>query len=274
MTEMQRPARLDTRGRVAMISGANRGIGLAIARRLYEDGYDLSLGARDTEALTAATAEMAEARVLRHAFDATRREDAGLWAEATVARFGRIDAVINNAGISGRFAFDALDEAVLDRMWEVNVKAPYRVILAALPHLRAGGEGRIVNLVSLAGIRQLTSSAAYTISKFAAMGLTHSARHYLFEDGIRVTAICPGDTLQLYVCVDIDILPSVGPVTASPSWTAVYFAGMCTRRWSGQRPAPSCMPCPRRWWPGSHTQKVGAAIARACCMLGHLGLCC
>lgn len=194
MTEMQRPARLDTRGRVAMISGANRGIGLAIARRLYEDGYDLSLGARDTEALTAATAEMAEARVLRHAFDATRREDAGLWAEATVARFGRIDAVINNAGISGRFAFDALDEAVLDRMWEVNVKAPYRVILAALPHLRAGGEGRIVNLVSLAGIRQLTSSAAYTISKFAAMGLTHSARHYLFEDGIRVTAICPGDT--------------------------------------------------------------------------------
>ncbi|MDA0701744.1 MAG: SDR family NAD(P)-dependent oxidoreductase [Proteobacteria bacterium] len=194
MTEVKRPARLDTCGRVAMISGANRGIGLAIARRLYEDGYDLSLGARDTEALAAATAEMADSRVLRHAFDATRREDAGPWAEATVARFGRIDAVINNAGISGRFAFDALDEDVLDRMWEVNVKAPYRVILAALPYLRAGGEGRIVNLVSLAGIRQLTSSAAYTISKFAAMGLTHSARHYLFEDGIRVTAICPGDT--------------------------------------------------------------------------------
>ncbi|MBT5413085.1 MAG: SDR family NAD(P)-dependent oxidoreductase, partial [Rhodospirillaceae bacterium] len=138
--------------------------------------------------------EPGDRRVLRHAFDATRREDAARWAEATAAQFGRIDIVINNAGISGRFAFDALDEDVLDNMWEVNVKAPYRVISAALPHLRACGEGRIVNVVSLAGMRQLTSSAAYTISKFAAMGLTHSARHYLFEDGIRVTALCPGDT--------------------------------------------------------------------------------
>ncbi|MBT6118106.1 MAG: SDR family NAD(P)-dependent oxidoreductase [Rhodospirillaceae bacterium] len=194
MNEMHRPARLDPKDRVAMISGANRGIGLAIARRLYEDGYNLSLGARDTDALAAATARMEDRRVLRHAFDATRREDAARWAEATAAQFGRIDIVINNAGISGRFAFDALDEDVLDNMWEVNVKAPYRVISAALPHLRACGEGRIVNVVSLAGMRQLTSSAAYTISKFAAMGLTHSARHYLFEDGIRVTALCPGDT--------------------------------------------------------------------------------
>ena len=194
MSDAKRPVRLDPQGRVAMISGANRGIGLAIARRLYADGYDLSLGARDPATLAAATAEMDDGRVLRHVFDAKRPEDSARWAEATAARFGRIDVLVNNAGISTRLAFEDFDEDELDEMWAVNVKAPYRTILAALPHLRASGAGRIVNVVSLAGIRQLTSAAPYTITKFAAMGLTHAARHYLFEDNIRVTALCPGDT--------------------------------------------------------------------------------
>jgi NAD(P)-dependent dehydrogenase (short-subunit alcohol dehydrogenase family) len=189
------PARLDSAGRTVMISGANRGIGLAIARRLHADGYSLSLGARDPVALARATADLGDASVLRHAYEARDTDSAAPWVAATVARFGRLDGLVNNAGILHHHTVEPFDEALLDESWAVNVKAPYRLSLAAMAHLRAVGCGRIVNLVSIAGIRYKGGSPSYAITKFAAMGLAQVLRRVAWDEGVRVTALCPGDTL-------------------------------------------------------------------------------
>lgn len=195
------PGRLDPTGRVIMLSGANRGIGAAIAARLRQDGYSVSLGARAPESM----AEQADERCLCHAFDAFDPESPQAWADATFARFGRIDGLINNAGISEAFGFGSGDEAKLDRMLEVNLKAPYRLIRATLPHLKAAGSGRIINVTSLSGIRYKMGSAGYAMSKFAANGLNSAARAQFWDDGIRVTAVAPGP-------VDTDIITDLGPL--------------------------------------------------------------
>lgn len=175
-------------GRVVMISGANRGIGLAIAEHLNDLGYSLSLGARRPESLAGFAGET----VLTHAFDATRAADATDWVAATAARFGRIDALINSAGVLHDVGLDDGDEALLDEMWEVNVKAPFRLSRLCLPYLRQSDAGRIVNLVSTAGLRFRGGSAGYAITKFATTGLSHATRFAAWEDGVRVTALCPG----------------------------------------------------------------------------------
>ena len=184
---------LKPQGRVVLVSGANRGIGRAIAERLHADGYCLSLGVRRPEAV-ADWKMFADGRAHVHPFEARDTDAPARWVQAAVARFGRLDAVVNNAGVVRRFTFDQLDEAALDEMWEVNLKTPYRVIVAALPHLKAAGTGRIVNLVSLAGLRYGGGSPGYSMTKFAAMALTDIARNFAFKDGVRATAICPGST--------------------------------------------------------------------------------
>jgi NAD(P)-dependent dehydrogenase (short-subunit alcohol dehydrogenase family) len=185
---------LDPKGRVVLVSGANRGIGLAIANRLYDEGYTLSLGVRRPEGMADWIRARDGTRVAAFAFEARDVEAPRRWVEASHARFGRVDAVVNNAGIVRRFPFDAPDEALLDEMWEVNLKAPYRLIVAALPHLRASGAGRIVNLVSLAGLRYGGGSPGYALVKHATQALTQIARQFAWKDGVRATAICPGST--------------------------------------------------------------------------------
>lgn len=183
---------IDPVGRVAMISGAGRGIGRAVAEKLHAEGYGLSLGLRDPAVL----ADWAKGRdnVLLHPYEARDRAVAAQWVAATVSRFGRLDAVVANAGIVERFPFDQPDEDALDAMWDVNVKAPYRLIVAALPHLKKSGAGRIVTVVSLAGLRFGGGSPGYSMAKHATMALTQIARQFAWKDGVRATAICPGST--------------------------------------------------------------------------------
>ncbi|MDH3666702.1 MAG: SDR family NAD(P)-dependent oxidoreductase [Paracoccaceae bacterium] len=192
---------LSPEGRVVMISGANRGIGLATANLLAERGYKLSLGARDLGALETATMHLPQDRTARFEWDATRPKTSPAWAEGTLIRFGRIDAVVANAGISPRARLDDDDETAIDEMWEVNFKGPLRVIRAALPALRDSGHGRVVNVASLAGKRVLSDNFGYSASKFAAVALTHALRRAGWEDGLRATALCPG-------MVDTDMVAS------------------------------------------------------------------
>ncbi len=187
-------AQLPAHGRVVMVSGANRGMGLEIARRLHGDGYCLSLGARRVPALADAVAGFADERVLQCLYDAEDKTAAERWVGQTIARFGRLDALVNNAGILRLHALDDYDEARLEELLEVNLKAPYRLTVAALPHLRACGSGRIVNINSRSGLVYRPGSADYNISKHANMALTHAPRHEFWQDGLRTTAICPGPT--------------------------------------------------------------------------------
>jgi len=179
-------------GRVIMVSGANRGIGRAIAEALYRAGYTLSLGARDPTSLDPVAGSWVADRVLVARYDAEDQATHLRWVEATAARFGRIDGLINNAGTVVRVRIEDERDAELDRMWAVNVKAPLSMIRTALPHLRRAGAGRIVNVVSIAGKAVYNNNAGYAMTKFAAVALSHATRRAGWEDGVRCTALCPG----------------------------------------------------------------------------------
>ena len=181
---------IDPKGRVAMISGANRGIGLAIARRFAEAGFALSLGARRVETLAEALGPETEARRY-HAYDAMTRGQERDWAQATRAAFGRIDVLVNNAGTSNRFGIESGDEADLDALWAINVKGPLFLTRACLPALRAAGTGRVVNVASLSGKRVRNENVAYNMTKHALIALSHGTRRIGWDDGIRVTTLCP-----------------------------------------------------------------------------------
>lgn len=183
---------LSPEGRVVAVSGASRGLGAAIARRLHADGLTLALGVRDPEAARAALG--LATRCTFHRFDARDPASAGTWISDVLTAHGRLDGLVNNAGVLRRFGFDHPDEDALDEMMEVNVKAPFRVIRHAMPALKASGSGRIVNVASTDGKRFRDPSAplGYVMSKHALMALSHAAKFEGWNEGVRVTALCPG----------------------------------------------------------------------------------
>lgn len=181
---------LQAANRVVMISGANRGIGHAIASALTSAGYRLSLGVRDVGSVNAG--DFGDETIVVP-YDATSARAASDWAQTTLERFGAIDALVLNAGVMYPIGFDDEKEDELDAMWDVNFKGPLRLVRAALPALKACGHGRVVNVVSLSGKRVMgAGNLGYSASKFAALSLTHSIRQAGWHDGIRATAICPG----------------------------------------------------------------------------------
>lgn len=176
------------RSRVAMISGANRGIGAAIARQLFDDGWRLSLGMRNP-----IMPDWADDRFVHlFSYEATSGVEA-TWVHQVNERFGRIDAVIPNAGIIVAKSVVQAEDDDLDAMIEINVKAPRRLVKAAWSALIASGSGRVVIIASLSGKRVASArTGLYSISKHAVVALAHALRHEGWEHGIRSTAVCPG----------------------------------------------------------------------------------
>lgn len=184
---------LPVAGRVIAVSGASRGLGAAIARKLHGEGYTLALGVRDIAA-TRSRLGVGDERCSYHRFDAADTASADQWIDAVLAHHGRLDGLVNNAGVLRRFSFDHPDESALDEMWTVNVKAPFRTIRRALPALKASGCGRIINVASTDAKRYRDPSAplGYVMSKHALLALSHAAKFAGWEEGVRVTALCPG----------------------------------------------------------------------------------
>lgn len=183
---------LQSENRVIMVSGANRGIGLAIAQNLYAKGYSLSLGARNVEDVDKVAGKFDPSRVMTHIYRATEAETGKAWVASTVDRFGRIDGLVNNAGMGGSVNLEDDNDEAFREIFEVNSMAPMRMIRFALPHLRASGSGRIVNVSSLSGKRVMNDGTGYAISKYALMAVSHATRRAAWRDGVRVTAVCPG----------------------------------------------------------------------------------
>ena len=189
-TGLEETKMLNPTNRVILISGANRGIGLASAKLLASQGYTLSLGTRDPAAFP--MSEFAEAPFV-HVWEATDAASSTAWVEATLEKFGRIDGVVLNAGVEIGGSLESGTEAEFDTMFAVNFKGPLWLVRACLPHLKASGRGRVINVVSLAGKRVLRHEIlGYSASKHAATALTHAIRQWGWADGVRATSICPG----------------------------------------------------------------------------------
>ena len=181
-----------TENKVVMISGANRGIGKVVAEKLSEEGYLLSLGLRNPGSLTGSLSSIPKTQRLYHAYDAKIPESAKTWIDGTIEHFGKIDVLINNAGILNSIGLEDDSEEFLDEMWEINAKAPLRLTRLAFPYLRKSGSGRIIDIISMSGKRVKGNWVGYSMSKYAALAASHTARLQGWEDGIRVTAVCTG----------------------------------------------------------------------------------
>lgn len=177
--------------RVAMISGANRGIGEAIALRLHDRGFDLSLGVRVPDTAQHLIERFGAERCLVFPYDASIPGTDTAWLAATIETFGRLDALVNNAGVYGDVAFSSIDFEAIDDLLQINAKAVLSVSRAAFDHLRKT-RGRIINIVSISGIRYFEGEClGYTISKFAAMGVSKILQSH-GQGQVQTTAICPG----------------------------------------------------------------------------------
>jgi 3-oxoacyl-[acyl-carrier protein] reductase len=171
-------------GKTAVITGASRGIGAAIARMLHERGVDLGLASRSGD-------DLGLANVVAQPCDVRDLDALTRLCDATAQRFGGIDIVIANAGVGSYGSFLDVPLEHVDEMLDVNLKGTVYAIRAALPHM-LGREGDVVTLASEAGRRGLPGEAVYSASKFGQVGLTRALDGELRERGIRCTNVCPG----------------------------------------------------------------------------------
>ena len=196
---------LSSKDRVIMISGANRGIGHATSQTLIARGYQLSLGARQPDRI--AQLENNE-NIISHYWDAEKQDTSAAWVDATISHYGRIDGLILNAGIELGGSLENGTEEDIDRMFAVNFKGPLWLVRAALPHLRTSGEGRVINVSSLAGKRVRNHEIlGYSASKYAAIALTQAIRQSGWDDGVRATSICPG-LVETRMTKNVEIPPN------------------------------------------------------------------
>jgi NAD(P)-dependent dehydrogenase (short-subunit alcohol dehydrogenase family) len=176
-------------GKHAVVTGASRGIGLAIAHALRSHGARVTLMARDGDALASAAGALG-GDTKWHAVDVA---DAASVAQA-FARAGAVDILVNNAGQAASAPFGRTDAALWQRMLDVNLTGAYHCIQAALPGMAEAGWGRIVNVASTAGLTGYRYVAAYCAAKHGLVGLTRALALEVATRGVTVNAVCPGFT--------------------------------------------------------------------------------
>ena len=174
--------------RAALVTGGSSGIGLAIARLLRDEGYELTLVSRTAEKIEAAAAELGAAAI---AADVSDPDECGRAVAEHQERFGRLDMLVNSAGVGIGGLVEDLDLKKLDLQLDINLRGLFLVTQAAIPLLRET-RGWIVNLASIAGTLPTPGLATYGATKAAVIALTRSLNAELDDAGVRAIAICPG----------------------------------------------------------------------------------
>ena len=213
-------------GKVALITGANSGIGRATAELFAREGADLVLAARRLDKLkeVEAYAVAQGVRAISVPADVSRPEDCLRLAEAAVEAFGRVDVLVNNAGIDDKNkSITNCDQELWDRVIATDQNSVYYMMKAVLPHMEKAGRGSIVNVSSIGATRS-NAGISYTAAKTAVLGMTRNVAIQFAGTGIRCNAVCPG--------------PTETPIF-SPENHAAFdreFARMCARHFDGSLP--------------------------------------
>jgi NADP-dependent 3-hydroxy acid dehydrogenase YdfG len=183
-----------TESKIVLITGASSGIGEATARELAAAGHRVVLGARRTDRLATLVAEIRAAggTAEHHALDVTSLESVRAFAAAALATHGRIDVLVNNAGIMPLSTLDALHIDEWNQMIDVNLRGTLHGIAAVLPSMRERRTGHVVNVASTSGLRVDPTAAVYCATKFAVRALSEGLRQE--SEDVRVTIISPGFT--------------------------------------------------------------------------------
>jgi 3-oxoacyl-[acyl-carrier protein] reductase len=181
-------------GKIALVTGASRGIGLAIARRLASMGVRVGLCGRDAKRLESAANDCRRAgsEAVAVSADITRTDEIAKLVEATERALGPIEILVNNAGIGYFAPVQDSDTSKWDDVLDTNLKAVFLLSHAVAPGMMRMGSGHIVNIASLAGKNVFAGGAVYCASKWGLLGLTGCMAEDLRAHGIRVSAICPG----------------------------------------------------------------------------------
>ena len=181
-----------TESKVILITGASSGIGEGTARLLAAQGHRLVIGARRTDRLVALTESLKQAggHVRYRELDVTSAEDVAAFARFALDAFGRIDVLVNNAGVMPLSPLNALKVTEWNRMIDVNIRGVLHGIAAVLPTMEQQGQGQIINISSIGGLSVSPTAAVYCATKFAVRAISDGLRQE--TDKIRVTVVCPG----------------------------------------------------------------------------------
>lgn len=186
--------RYDLRGRVVVITGGSRGLGLALARELAKRDARLAICSRSLTQLESARQELAAAgaEVLALACDVTDRSEVQRLIDTVINHYGKIDVLINNAGIIQVGPMEVMSEKEFQEAMNIHFWAPLYTILETLPHFRARHEGRVINISSIGGKVAVPHLLPYCASKFALVGLSEGLAAELKKENIIVSTIAPG----------------------------------------------------------------------------------
>src|SRR5882757_565962 len=189
-----RTAGYSLRGKVALITGGSRGLGLVLARHICGQGGNVALIARDPDELARAKADLAlnGGAVLTIQCDLLVAAQIDSAVRQIIDRFGRIDILINNAGIIEVGPFEHMTREDFERAMQLHFWAPYELVSRIVPEMRTWGGGRIVNISSIGGKVAVPHLAPYSVSKFALTGFSDAIRTELARDNIHVTTVAPG----------------------------------------------------------------------------------
>lgn len=180
--------------KVAIVTGASRGIGACVAQGLAQDGFSLALTARSKESLEQVAQAIRSAnkgvQVLTYPCDVSDSKAVSDMVSSVVDKLGRIDLLVNNAGM-GKTGTLAISSEEFDEVLSVNLKGPFALLKAVVPTMKAQGGGTIINVASRAGKIGFAGWGAYAASKFGMVGLGESLYRELSPMGIRVTTLCP-----------------------------------------------------------------------------------
>lgn len=182
--------------RIAAVTGGSAGIGRAVALRFARDGAAVAICARRLDKLQAAAADIEQAggRALAIAADVGKAEDMRTFVDQTVARFGRLDVMVCNAGFGVYGAIDTIDPADMRELMDVNYFGTYHAVRAALPHFRRQQSGHVIIVSSIVGKRGVPYVGAYAATKFAQVGLAECLRAELVGTSIHVSVVYPIST--------------------------------------------------------------------------------